>query len=619
MPRLQKLRRKPISFNTTLRNPERIPEFLSVLLPYEGEIADKETILKIFADAIRFKLYEPTNITLGTYKAYHNGKFEFYADDIDEGAPERVKRYFECWKNTSKEDILSGAAIEQEKILYLLKNTITDHNEGAWGGGWASRFYTYYQFIIELGLVFIEPDKPIVISPLGHLMCKYYSNGHKIDTYIADVEQLVFLTVFARYQTNNPHRSNTIKVNFLPLVLNTLLYLKSEYKFDNGLSRSEIPFLICWGNNDYKTLSRYIKLFRDKFGYNVSDEIVYSYAMGLMEFEGEQFCEGSEHFIKNKSSDYKPEKLLKETPDEIIRKLRYSQILSLRGNGQFIDINTLEMKLIQYVVDKYNTNKDFKNSEDYFEYMGDTDTTILSLISDGSDKKNLDIKLKAIDDYSNQLDWTLLKKEVGFCISKRSISNHSVLKFVNRPVRLEFLISVALYKALPHIKLNPNYKIDDEGIPICTANGQNKKSIGADIDAYEDTLHVLIEPTIASSRSFLVEHEVSSISTHLLDSYEYDSKNTDFDSWFAVLITPDKVHPDVVNRIELVRSENHGDIFLFYATDFIDYIQTIKNLYQLATTRSYAKGRRMPRFNHGFEVYNQISEIGKVADKNIQN
>ena len=589
------------------------------MLPYEGKIANKETILKIFADAIRFKLIEPTKGTLGTYRVYHKGKFEFNADDKGEGASDRVTEYFECWKNTSKEDILSGKSVEQEKILYLLKNTTTDHNEVSWGGGWTSRFYTYYQFIIELGLAFIEPNKSIIISPLGHLMCKYYVNGYKADTYIADVEQLVFLTVFARYQTNNPHRSNTIKVNFLPLVLNTLLYLKSEYKFDNGLSRSEIPFLICWGNNDYKTLSRYIKLFRDKFGYNVSDEIVYSYAMGLIEFEGEQFCEGSENFIKNKASDYKPEKLLKETPDEIIRKLRYSQILSLRGNGQFIDINTLEINLIQYVVDKYNTNKDFKNSEDYFEYMGDTDTTILSLISDGSDKKNLDIKLKAIDDYSNQLDWTLLKKEVGFCISKKSISNHSVLKFVDRPVRLEFLISVALYKALPHIKLNPNYKIDDEGIPICTANGQNKKSIGADIDAYEDTLHVLIEPTIASSRSFLVEHEVSSISTHLLDSYEYDSKNTAFDSWFAVLITPDKVHPDVVNRIELVRLENYGDIFLFYATDFIDYIQTIKNLHQLRTTRPYAKGRRMARFNHGFEVYNQISEIGKVADKNIQN
>lgn len=619
MPRLQKLRRKPISFHTTLRNPERIPEFLSILHPYEGEIADKETILKIFADAVRFKLVEPTNSTLGTYRAYHKGKFEFYANDIDEGASERVINYFECWKNTSKEDILSGAAIEQEKILYLLKNTITDHNEGPWGGGWASRFYTYYQFIIELGLVFIEPDKPILISTLGHLMCKYYSNGHKVDTYMADVEQLVFLTVFARYQTNNPHRSNTIKVNFLPLVLNTLLYLKLEYKFDNGLSRSEIPFLICWGNNDYKTLSRYIKLFRDKFGYNASDEIVYSYAMGLIEFEGERFCAGSSAFIKEKSSDYKPEKLLKETPDEIIRKLRYSQVLSLRGNGQFIDINTLEKELIDYVVDKYNTNLEFKNSEVYYEFMGQVDDTIFSLISDGNDKNNLDIKLKAIDEYSNQLDWTVLKKEVGFCTSKKSLSNHSVLKYVDRPVRLEFLISVALYKALPHIKLNPNYKIDDEGIPICTANGQNKKSIGADIDVYEDTLHVLVEPTIATSRSFLVEHEVSSISTHLIDSYEYDSKHTKFNSWFAVLITPDKVHPDVVNRIEVVRSENQGDIFLFYATDFIEYVQTINKLYQLATPRSYAKGRKMPRFNHGFEVYNQITEIGKVADKNIQN
>ena len=73
MPRLQKLRRKPISFNTTLRNPERIPEFLSILLPYEGKIANKETILKIFAVAIRFKLIEPTKGTLGTYRVYHKG------------------------------------------------------------------------------------------------------------------------------------------------------------------------------------------------------------------------------------------------------------------------------------------------------------------------------------------------------------------------------------------------------------------------------------------------------------------------------------------------------------------------------------------------------------------
>lgn len=616
MARLQNNRRKPLSFNTTMRNPERIPQFISILQPYEGEIANNEVILKILSDVIRFKLYVPTKLTLGTYINHHKGKFEFWAEDSSAAAPERVNKYFEMWKNSTLDEILQGKVVEQKYILYLLKNTVTDHNEGPWGGGWSSRFYTYYQFIIELGLVFIEFNKPIKISPLGNLMCKYYENGYKSDDSIIDVEQRAYLNVFAKYQTNNPHRSNTISVNFLPLLINTLNYLKSHLGFNNGLCRSEIPFLICWGNNDYKTLSLYIKKFREKFGYNPSDEVIYAYAMGLMESEGHEFREATDAYIKEKKQDYKFDKLLVETPDEIIRKIRYSGILSLRGNGRFIDLNALELEGINYIINNYGENKSFSDSETYFNFMGACDENLLQILNNEVIEDD-DIKLKAICEYSQSFEWNKLKEEVTYCISKRDGSKHPVLKYVNKPVRLEFLVSVSLYKALPNIKLQANYKVDDEGIPIGTASGQNKTTIGADIDVYEDTIHALIEPTIATSRSFLTEHEIGSITTHLLDSADYDVRNKNgYKQWFALLITPEHAPAEVSTRIKCAKMINDVDIFLWEAPDFVEYIQKIKKLEELAIIRPYVKIRKMPKVNgHGLTLYPQVLTTERVADK----
>lgn len=47
-------------------------------------------------------------------------------------------------------------------------------------------------------------------------------------------------------------------------------------------------------------------------------------------------------FIERKKNDYKFDKLIVETPDEVIRKLRLTMLISLRGAGTFIDINSNE-------------------------------------------------------------------------------------------------------------------------------------------------------------------------------------------------------------------------------------------------------------------------------------
>ena len=45
---MAKAKYKPLSFSTTMRNPNRIADFLNCLLPYEGKTLDNELIDKIY-------------------------------------------------------------------------------------------------------------------------------------------------------------------------------------------------------------------------------------------------------------------------------------------------------------------------------------------------------------------------------------------------------------------------------------------------------------------------------------------------------------------------------------------------------------------------------------------
>ena len=64
---MEVIRRKPISLDTTLRNPERIASFLSCIKPYEGKVLTHKLVLDIETDILRFKVAEATKATLGTY------------------------------------------------------------------------------------------------------------------------------------------------------------------------------------------------------------------------------------------------------------------------------------------------------------------------------------------------------------------------------------------------------------------------------------------------------------------------------------------------------------------------------------------------------------------------
>lgn len=585
-------RRKPISFDTTLRNPERIPQFISILSKFENQVIDDDVALRLEGEIIRYKIFEPLRTTLGTYREEYHGKFNFEADDKSKDAPANVSLYYNEWANSKPGEI------ELEKIIYLLKNTITAHKDRNWNGGWESRIHTQFNFLNELGLVRVIKGEKIRISDNGKLMIKEYKNGYPIRDKIDETfEQSAFLNSFCKYQINNPYRKNTIDVNFFPLVLNVIKYLDEKYNY-TGITRQEITFILTWGNNDYKALAEMIHKFREKFGNNVSDEIVYEYAMNFMDdaTPNDVLMPASKEFINSRKRDYKFEKLMVETPDETIRKLRLTMLVSLRGVGRFIDVNSNEKDRVEYILNNYSKNIEFTDEDKYFEYMGRIDKKLILEAEGQESEEEKSIKERTIENWAKEKDWDFYKKEIkNASRTNKSGTSDEVLKYINRTARLEFLVAIIIKKALPDLKVVPNYVADDQGIPFKTATGQNQKSIGADIDVYENEIHALLEPTASTSRAFQCEHEITSIRSHLLSTNEKDiNEGKGYKEWFALFLAP-TINREVGNQVAVEKNISNVDIYPWTCEDFIEFSQNVSSIKDYKQIRKYVKVQRMSK------------------------
>lgn len=584
------IRRKPISFDTTLRNPSRIPQFISILSDYEGIVIDDEVALEIEGEIIRKKIFEPTKATLGTYIKEYNKKFKFRAKDQSSNAYKKVDSIYQKWATGEVGEV------SLDEIVYLLENTITAHKESGWNGGWESRLHTQFNFLNELGFVRVVKGKEIIISDTGKLMIHEYENGYpKYDNYDESFEQSAFLMAFSKYQINNPYRNNTIKVNFFPLVLNVILFLSKKYNRP-GISKQDLPFIIAWGNNDYKTLAEYIYSFRKKFGYNTSDELVYEYAMNLLDDSTDNYkiAPATKEFIDQKKTDYKFEKIISETPDEVIRKLRLTMLISLRGAGRFIDINKNEIEKCKHVLKDYSLNMNFsENAEKYIDYMGTIDPNLMFTVDALETQEAKDAKELAIENWAKECEWKFLKEEMINSVEKRP-STHLILKYVKETARLEFLSAVVIKKALPNLKVVANYKADDQGIPFNTASGGKNNKIGADIDVFENTVHAILEPTISKQRSFQVEHELPSIRNHVLGTATKDvEEKKGFNEWFSIFIASN-ISRDVGDQSALIKHTNGVEIYPWDICDFVEYSQYVTSIRDYKQIRDYVQPQKMP-------------------------
>lgn len=583
-------RRKPLAFNTTMRNPARMAQFVSILANYKNQKLTSDLIFEIEAQFIRQKVYIPTRRVLGTYK-------EEGAVDQSPQAAENVSTFFEEWSNS---DPLKNP-ISVNKVIYLLKNTITKHKEKGYEPGWESRFQTHISFCNELGFTYIAKDRPIRISATGELLISKYKDGFPLDEYDSDPEHTAYLNAFAKYQTNNPWRRNTVCVNFLYLFLSTVKYLDEKYD-SKGVSRKELPFFIVWPDNNYKKLAKYINDFRKVEGNRPSDEVVYDYALNILdESPHDIFGRVSTEFKKKKSRDYKFEKITRETPDDVIRKLRQSQTISFRGAGSRLDINHFEDEKVNHIISNYGVNQTFSEDFDnYFKYMGTLDPDLeftSEHLSEEKKQKISDVRIKVVNDWADNWSWDQLKNEIGIASRTNSESKDKILREINRPTRLEFLAAIIMQKSLSNVQVIPHYKVDDEGIPYDTASGGSKNNIGTDIDVIElDTkTHALLEPTVSAAGSFQTEHELPSITKHIINTVKSESSEEDFvehKRHFAIFLAG-KITEGVGTEVAVRRYVSHVEIYPWETDDYVDFAKKVKKLNDYAVIRKYAEPQEL--------------------------
>ncbi|MCL4321182.1 MAG: AlwI family type II restriction endonuclease [Deltaproteobacteria bacterium] len=470
---------KPLLFTTTMRTPERLKNFLTVLMEFDGKVLTNEIITIISKTLIRKGIYKPTRIISG------------------------VK---EKWKNELE--------LSEEETERLFAENPQSHKEAGFDKGWPSRFDTWFKIAKELGFVWYRQNEKIGFSESGKML---------LDKEKPENELMVFANAFAKYQRHNPFRHVLNRNVPLILLIKTIQLLNKDRDFNNtGISRLEIPLLLCWKDDNAESLYQEIKKLRNKYGYSPSNEIILGLCYDLLD--------------KTKRND---NSIIGDYPDDFIRKMRLTGLISLRGGGRFIDLNTKELAAIDYIVKNYSLHPDFTTEEDFFDYISKVDNNLIGTLS--VYKAPVIITDRELEKWVEYYEWEIIKAEMLNLAQKKS-SKDEILKIIDQPLRLEFLTSLAILKKLPKVRVKPNFISDDEGLPTSFASGGKP-----DIECMENNDTVLVEVTLLTGAQ---QHIRESFSVHRhLEEYIANGIKA-----YSVLISP-KAFIDTYRYAEFIKPE----------------------------------------------------------------
>ncbi|WP_332245193.1 AlwI family type II restriction endonuclease [Helicobacter pylori] len=363
----------------------------------------------------------------------------------------------------------------------------------------------------------------------------------------------IFLNALSKYEVGNPYKKNLNHNNPFKLLLSLLKRLKNAHL--TPLSVKEIPILLCWKDDNANGLYDYIIHLRqeivtiNKTEFSYSDEFIYEKCLKLLE---------SVNKIRFKMSQ-----ITNEAVDEYIRKMRITGLISLRGNGRFIDINTDENNKIDYIL---QTHKAFKgdylndtqaNKLAFFNYMAIVDSFLVSVTPISA---NESVKSSKLNELATTYTKDFIKQELLITCNKQE-SKDSFLRLIDKPLRLEFLSAIFLKQHFENLSVIPNYKSDDEGLPVYTASG-NKP----DIVAMDTKAQSYIEVSLIRDRS---QSEMIPIARHLK---ELIKNSADIREKFSVFVAPN-IHDDAKEYAEFAQFKDNINICCYTINDFIKKVE----------------------------------------------
>ncbi len=520
--------KKPWSISTTVRNPERLRGFLSVLKILEGQPFNSDNQIKYQILLIQHKLYKPTQLT--------REQAEYYKDI------EREMPYTVAEQIFNTQQYLDPAMRGRNSVAPMNKMGLCVAKNSANG---------------------------VRITPLGEY---FLSEGY-------DLGKLFFIH-FLKWQLPNPASeefSGRDGFAIKPFIgtLHLIKEVNKQWKILGndpvGITKDEFalfaPTLIHYQNivAQAEKLIEYRTELRAQT--NESDKRIFK--KGFQKRFAQQFLQtratNEVNSLLNNLWDY---------GDNAIRYFRLTRYIYIRGGGFNIDLEPRRMIEIESILSSDNASPaTFATADDYINYLADLNQPVLPWETD-IELKNIvrvltddinhfveDLRLKSITVpvfgfrnlvsldrdalklYAEELRTfrrSLQELEVHFesqdirkikeyIVALRNIHNSTNKK----SVELERLTTLAINALNDAIHIKPNYPVGDDNEPTFTAPG-NKP----DIECFYQNFNSVCEVTMLTDRSQWY-NEGQPVMRHVRD---FEDSNPDKET-YGVFVAP-RLHQD---------------------------------------------------------------------------
>lgn len=553
--------KKAWSITTTVRNPERLRDFLIALKPLDNQTWNNSS-------------QEEYQKTLIQHRLYGYGNPQFYSA--------LSKAVITTINNPDIE--IDSSTIEE---IIKLKN-YTD---------FAMRGRQSINPLTKFGFVIIKDGK-IHITELGHLLIASDKDAGD-----------VFLRSFIKWQIPNPASSDfsdSSHYNIVPFVATLkLIYSVNKLEIQRGnkpvgISKREfslfVPSLTKYTEIDsYAT--KIVKL-RD-IQKNKSKEERKSIRDSFRQEFAENYLGTSESIKVNKFL-----KNLKDYGDNAIRYFRLTKFICIRGNGYYIDLEpNRQIEIKTLLDDKFYQPRHFTSKSEYLSYMSDNTLPVLpwhkkehltSIVNNvmqdiislqnklslptisqkNTDEMSVDNLSSYIDDLREirkglQEKENHLKSQPSDSISKYIYQLENIYKQENRSLMLEYLSTLALHALNDAIKIKPNYPVGDDNEPTSTAPGGT-----ADIECLYESFSMICEVTMLRGRDQWF-NEGQPVMRHLRD---FENMHQEA---YCIFIAP-TIHPDSSETFYIANTFGYKGakqkIAPLTIKQFIQLLKTLKSM-----------------------------------------
>lgn len=552
---------KAWSITTTVRNPERLRDFLMALEPLESRIWDTNTQQTYQRILIKKRLYGFGN------QQFYNGL---------------TTSIIKIISDTDRE-------ISDEIIDEILR--IKKYTDFAMRGRQSLNPLTKFGFVIIHGGV-------IKITDLGKKLISSEKDAGD-----------VFLKSFIKWQIPNPANhdfNNSGEYEIVPFVA-TLKLISEVNKLElahgeksKGISKREfslfVPSLIKYANiENYAKKIVELRILQKKKTKQERKEIRDKYRLKFAsEFLGTTEKAKVNKLLKN----------LKDYGDNTIRYFRLTKFIRIRGNGFFIDLEPNRHTEIEALFEsEFYKPKQFADKKSYIVYMADNNlpvlpwqtTAKLSEIVDGvyADVKelqnNLGITVSNKKDVSSMSEIDLMSyidnlretrknlQEKDNHIKSQPVSSitqyidqlEKIFEFENRPLMLEYLSTMGLHALNDAKQIKPNYPVGDDNEPTSTAPGNM-----ADIECFYEDFNMICEVTMLNGRDQWF-NEGQPVMRHLRD-FENSNRNA-----YCIFIAP-TIHTDSAETFHIANTIGYKGskqkIAPITIKQFIELLSTLKQM-----------------------------------------